>query len=311
MSFRPSPRQLEYLLAIGETGHFGAAARLCHVSQPTLSTQLSLLEEQLGAMLIDRSPGRARLTPIGEKVIVLARTALASLDEIVGVARHSAGQLGGLLRLGVAPTFGPYYLPHLLPHLHAAYPYLEIYIREDRPHVLESTAAEGSIDCALAPQPEDRERLEYRELMVETLYLGMASDHPLAQATEVRAGMLAGERMLTLGPGHRLSQNVRALCAESGAILREKYEGTSLDALRQMVSIGMGLSLFPELYAASEFARREEQVVLRRIADWPLTRSVGLFWRKGHVRSAHFQRFGDECKRIADGAAAGHAGVSV
>jgi len=300
MPFRPSPRQLEYLIALCETGHFGAAARLCHVSQPTLSTQLQLLEEQLGATLIDRSPGRARLTPTGEQVIVLARTALASLDEIVGVSRHSAGQLGGLIRLGVAPTFGPYYLPHLLPHLHGVYPDLEIYIREDRPQALEMTVADGSIDCALAPQPEDRDRLEYRELLIETLHLGMASDHPLAKADQVRADMLAGERMLTLGPGHRLSRSVRALCAESGAILREEYEGTSLDALRQMVSIGMGLSLFPDLYAASEFARREEQVVLRQIVDWPLKRSVGLYWRKGHVRGAHFGRFGEECRRIAD-----------
>lgn len=310
MPFRPSPRQLEYLIAIGETGHFGAAARLCHVSQPTLSTQMQLLEEQLGAVLIDRSPGRARLTPTGEQVIVLARTALASLDEIVGVARHSAGQLGGLLRLGVAPTFGPYYLPHLLPHLHGVYPDLEIYIREERPHVLETTVVDGSIDCALAPQPENRDRLEYRELLVETLYLGMASDHPLAKVKKVQADMLAGERMLTLGPGHRLSQNVRALCVESGAVLREEYEGTSLDALRQMVSIGMGLSLFPDLYAASEFARREEQVVLRQIANWPLTRSVGLYWRRGHVRGAQFARFGEECQRIADKTGGGRSVAS-
>ena len=105
--------------------------------------------------------------------------------------------------------------------------------------------------------------------------------------------------MLTLGPGHRLSHHVRALCADSGAVLREEYEGTSLDALRQMVSIGMGLSVFPALYAASEFARREEQVVLRQMSDRPLTRSVGLLWRRGHVRADHFQSFGEACRRIA------------
>ncbi|WP_425417203.1 hydrogen peroxide-inducible genes activator [Oricola indica] len=300
MPFRPSPRQLEYLLAVIETGHFREAARLCNVSQPTLSAQLQLLEDQLGAALIDRTPGRSRATPIGEKVAVLARTTLTSLDEIVAVARQSTGQMGGLVRLGVAPTFGPYYLPRLLPHLHDAYPDLEIYIREDRAHLLEASVMEGTIDCALGPQPEERSRLDYLELMVEPLYLGMASRHRLAAAGEVRIEMLAGERMLTLGSGHRLSHQVRALSAQSGAVMREEYEGTSLDALRQMVSIGMGLSLFPELYAASEFARREEQVVLRRIADLPLARSVGLLWRKDHVRASHFASFGAACRRIAE-----------
>ena len=299
MPFRPSPRQLEYLLAVIETGHFREAARLCHVSQPTLSAQLQLLEEQLGAALVDRTPGRARPTPAGEKVAILARTALASLDEIVGVARQSAGQMGGLLRLGVAPTFGPYYLPRLLPLLHETYPDLEIYIREDRAHLLEESVADGSIDCALAPQPAERDRLDYRELMIEPLFLGMPSRHRLAQIENLTIAMLEGERMLTLGPGHRLSHHVRALCADSGAVLREEYEGTSLDALRRLVSIGMGLSVFPALYAASAFARREEQVVLRQISDRPLMRSVGLLWRRGHVRAQHFQSFGDACRRIA------------
>jgi LysR family hydrogen peroxide-inducible transcriptional activator len=299
MPFRPSSRQLEYLIAVVETGHFRDAARACNVSQPTLSMQLQLLEKQLGTKLIDRSPGRAAPTPSGTRVVGLARGVLASLDEIVAVARDSSGNLGGLLRLGVAPTFGPYFMPHLLPRLHQSYSELEIYIREDRPAMLEKAAGAGEIDCGLAPKPAGHERLHYRELLMEPLYLGIPSEHPLARKKTILTSALAGERMLTLGTGHQLNQSARTLSQEAGAILREDYEGTSLDALRQMVSIGMGLSLFPAWYAASEFAKREDQVVLRRIADRQLSRSVGIYWREGHVREAQFETLADICAAVA------------
>ena len=101
MSVRPTHRQLEYLVAVGETGHFGDAARKCNVSQPTLSTQVQLLEDRLQARLIERSPGGARLTPLGEIVADLSRNVLSTLDEIGNVTRNAAANLGGLIRLGV------------------------------------------------------------------------------------------------------------------------------------------------------------------------------------------------------------------
>jgi LysR family hydrogen peroxide-inducible transcriptional activator len=295
MSIRPTHRQLEYLVAVGETGHFGAAARKCNVSQPTLSTQIQLLEDRLKAKLIERAPGGARPTPLGDIVIGLSRGVLATLDEIQNVTLNASENLGGLIRLGVVPTFGPYFLPHVLPRLHVHYPGLELYIREERPVELQNSILAGTLDCALTPPPDDVERLEYREITTESLRLGIPVDHPLAAETSIRPAMLKGERVLTLGPDHQLNQSVQAFCQSSGAVLSEDYEGTSLDAVRQMVSIGMGLSLFPEFYIASEFPK-ETGVVLRDVVGWSLTRSIGLVWRKGSVRSVQFAQLCSECE---------------
>ena len=300
MAIRPTHRQLEYLVAVGETGHFGAAARQCHVSQPTLSTQLQLLEDRLQAKLIERAPSGAKPTPLGEIVISLSRSILSTLDEIQNVAQHAAQNLGGLIRLGVVPTFGPYFLPHVLPHLHKHYPELELYIREERPQNLEKSILSGTIDCALSPPPEGNARLAYRELIVERLRLGIPADHPLAKEKRIRPSMLEGQRMLTLGPGHnQMNRNVRNSCESSGAVLSEDYVGTSLDALRQMVSIGMGLSLFPEFYIKSEFDK-EHDVVLRDIEGLNLNRPLGLIWREGSVRSAQFLQLFEECENALD-----------
>ena len=151
MPFRPSLRQLEYVVALAECGHFGKAAKQCHVSQPTLSVQVGIVEENLGVRLFERTSTTVLLTPVGERFVHGARVALAAVGDLLEtVAKHSAA-LGGVIRLGTPPTFGPYFLPRFLPSLHKQYPDLKIYIVEDRPAAIETAVAEGTLDCGLGP----------------------------------------------------------------------------------------------------------------------------------------------------------------
>jgi len=296
MPFRPSHRQLEYVVVLAETGHFGAAAKRCHVSQPTLSAQVALLERQLGTALFDRTPGRVVPTAVGSDVVSAARSVLSTLDDMVSLATRGAGNLGGLIKLGVAPTFGPYFLPALLPALHAKYPGLQLYIKEERPAAVEREVMSGLLDCGLGPAPTSGHALTFRKLCHEAIYLGVAKDHPLAKSRVVSPEQLRGERLLTLGRGHHLFERVRELAAQCGADVREDYEGTSLDALHQMVLLGMGLSLFPQLYAAAEL-RDDDGIVLLRLEGWPASREMGYFWRAGSGRAAQFAALADESQR--------------
>lgn len=305
MPYRPTHRQLEYLVAVAELGHFGAAARACHVSQPTLSAQLKLLEDRLGVVLIDRGAAPVQPTPAGHALLPLARSVLQTLDEMVRLAGDADTGLGGLIRLGVAPTVGPYLLPSVLEYLQEEVPALELYIREERPAQLEPAVREGALDCALTPLPLRDERLVHETICEEKIYLGLPGRHRLVEAADIPVAALGGERMLTLGRGHRLYDQVQALCGVSGAVMGEDYEGTSLDALRQMVSIGMGLSLFPAAYIASEFGK-ERKVVLRQVSDWPMQRRIVLAWRAGSPRQLHFQRLADLARlALAGGAVEG------
>ncbi len=297
MPFRPSLRQLEYVVAVHDLKHFGRAARRCNVSQPTLSVQISLVEQGLGTPLFERTSVHVSPTPAGEKLARGARLLLASFDDLLNDLSVQRAALGGTIRLGTPPTFGPYFLSRLLPRLHEQYPSLQVYVREDNPTALETAVADGSLDCGLGPSPE-RAGLAFSRIGRETLYLGVPAEHPLASNTTVSLRALAGQKLLALGRGHRLLENVRHLADVSGARIIDDFEGTSLDAIRQMVSIGMGLSLFPELYAKAEF-RAQDDVTLLEFEDWNEQRDVGLSWREGSGRESHYRAVADAANFVA------------
>ncbi|WP_417684035.1 hydrogen peroxide-inducible genes activator [Roseibium sp.] len=299
MPYRPSPRQLEYFIAVAETGHFGRAAARCNVSQPTLSAQLKLMEDSMGVVLIDRGGGKVRPTPVGESLIGLARQSLEMLDEIVSRAGAQVGQLGGLVRLGVAPTFGPYFMPYLLKLLSREIPGFELYIRDERPDNLHAMLAEGTLDCVLTPTRLLSERLEAEVFCQEEVLLGVNASSPLAEKQVLDLADLKGQRLLTMGPGYRLYEEVVALAEATETPLREDYLGTSLDTLRQMVSIGMGISLFPAGYIHSEFSS-EANVELRRIVRFPMQRELTIAWRRGSVRAHHFRRLAGYARRAIE-----------
>jgi len=289
MRFRPSPRQLEYFIALAESRHFGRAAARCHVSQPTLSAQFKLLEDHLGTTLMERGSGGISLTAAGERLLPLARQALENLDEIVTAAQAGQSNLGGLIRLGVSPTFGPYFMPYLLPILKREFPLLELYIREDRPNLLEEALAAGTLDCILTPDITPSDQWTARKLCRESVSLAVPRSHPLAGLDVIPVGLLRGEKLLALSQGFRLHNDVQALARAANADFRQDYEGTSLDAMRQMASIGMGLALFPAAYIASEFGK-EPDLLLKKVEGLPMRRILYLVWRRGSSRSAHFNQ---------------------
>jgi LysR family transcriptional regulator, hydrogen peroxide-inducible genes activator len=297
MPFRPTLRQLEYVVAVHDLKHFGRAARHCNVSQPTLSVQVALVEEGLETPLFERTSSHVSATPAGDKLARGARLLLASFEDLLNDLSVQGAALGGTIRLGTPPTFGPYFLSRLLPGLHEQYPDLQVYVREDNPTALEAAVADGSLDCGLGPSPE-RAGLVFSRIGREKLYLGVPADHLLAKNSTVSLHSLEGEKLLALGRGHRLLENVRHLADASGARIIDDFEGTSLDAIRQMVSIGMGLSLFPELYARAEF-RPDDDVKLLEFGDWAEQRDVGLYWREGSGRERHYRAMAHAADMVA------------
>ncbi|MEQ9814588.1 MAG: LysR substrate-binding domain-containing protein [Azospirillaceae bacterium] len=271
-------RQLRALIGIADHLHFRRAAETLHITQPALSTQLRQLEAQLGVTLVERSRSHVILTPVGEAIAERGRLILRDVEELSDIARHSLQPFTGTIRLGVLPTIGPYLMPHVLPGLHAAYPRLKIYVREGKADDLLTQLTQGNFDLLILPLPIERQGVQVRPLAVEPLLVALSVEHRLAGRKALRRSDLAGEEVLIMESGHRLHEQAGALCEEIGARALTDYEGTSLDALRQMVGLGIGITFLPQLYARLE-AEKDTQVVTLPVIDRPPYRELAVLWR--------------------------------
>lgn len=287
-----SLRQLQYLVAVADELHFRRAAEACNVSQPALSAQIQLLEEGLGAQLVERSQRKVILTPIGRDTVVRAREVLAQVDELQEAVREQVPPLSGALRLGVIPTVGPYVLPALLPRVRALFPKVELYLREEKTAELVSQLRAGQIDLALLALPVAGNDLHTLPLFDDPFVLAMPEGHELAREPSVCEADLVGRRLLLLDDGHCLRDHALQVCSLVGAGNAEDFSATSLNTLVQMVANGLGLTLMPALALDVEL-RSDSGLEVRRFRDPQPSRQIGLLWRRSSLRKTDFHAFAE------------------
>lgn len=295
---KPSLRQLQYLVAISETGTMSEAAKRTSVSQPSLSIQLKDMEDQLGASLVERGRRGALLTPLGVEVVSRARIILRQVEDLKAVSREASGTLAGRVRLGVLPTVGPYLLPQAARLLHKKYPELRLTVREERTVDLEQHLSDGRFDVIIST-PEDHPGTRSHSIVKENIYICVAPDDNLAKEKgHVSINELKGREFLTLGYGHKFATVVKNLAGIAGATTSGSYEGTSLDAIRQMASMGGSIAVLPSLYAISE-AKRDSQLIVRPIKHPLAQRQISLMWRETSPMGAKFNTIGGVFEGIA------------
>ncbi|KQB98151.1 hyaluronan synthase [Loktanella sp. 1ANDIMAR09] len=298
MTKLPSMLQMRYLLALSETRHFRKAAETMGISQPSLSLQIGNLEELLGLHLVERGRGPVTLTPEGREVVARASRILHEVRGIMDLTTAFQTGLTGTIRLGTTPTIGPYLMPFVVERLHAKYPDLRLYIREVAPRDLRGELLAGSLDVILTQLPEGGADLTTQRLFREPLLLAMPDDHALAAKSEVTEADLLDLNVLSLGPDYAMHAQIAALCQQHGGVIARDYEGTSLDAIRQMVGMGMGVALLPRLYAWSEIDSRSSNVTVRPFRRSSVTRSIGLVWRRA-ANAGMFERLSDVIRSAA------------
>jgi len=276
-------QDLRYLVTLADAGHFGRAAEVCCVSQPTLSTQLKKLEDELGVLLFERANKRVMPTPIGRAIVAQARVVLDEATKLQQLAQHGSDPMAGALRVGVIPTLGPYFLPYLLPQLRVTYPRLRLYLREDLTANLLHQLRTGTLDAVLLALPIDREGFEVAPLFREPFILALPFGHVLTQQSHVQETALAGERVLLLDDGHCLRDQTLAVCGFPPRGESEEFRASSLETLRHMVAVGVGCTLLPALAAAMP-SPSVALIELRPFATPVPSRTVGLIWRRSFPR---------------------------
>ena len=277
--------ELRYVVALAEHRHFGRAAEACHVSQPTLSTQIRKLEEQLGVTLFERGSKQVSVTEIGQGIVAEARQILAGVGRLRDLAGAAQACLTGPLRLGVIPTLCPYLLPWLLAPLQARFPRLELGLTEDLTDTLLARLVDYQLDAALVALPVDpANEIVALSLFDEPFVLACPAGHKLASYDVIETGKLREAHLMLLNEGHCLRDQAIAVCGQDGTDPR--FQTASLATLLQLVAAGHGCTLLPALAARVE---QRPGIVLTGLADPTARRRIGLVYRRSSPRPADFR----------------------
>lgn len=272
-------RALQYLVTLAELKHFSRAAEACFVSQPTLSTQIQKLEQELGVQLLERSPRKLMLTPIGEDIVARARNIIAEVAAMKQQARMSLDPGSASLRLGIFPTLAPYLLPHVVPVIRQHYPQLSLQLFEEKTDNIIRLLGEGKLDAGLLALPVDDQRLDHIELFTEPFVLVTPIDHELAHHDSVTIADLQDHSLLLLEEGHCLRDQALEVCKLGGVTERLDFHATSMETLRQMVAAGTCITLMPNMAVQPPVPPNRDIKVIPFTEPAP-SRSIALFWRK-------------------------------
>ncbi|MDP2803584.1 MAG: LysR substrate-binding domain-containing protein [Phreatobacter sp.] len=268
-------KQLRYVDALARHGHFGRAAESCAISQPALSMQIRDLEEGLGTPLFERGVRQVRLTAFGEAFSARARDILRAVDELGDLARASRAGLVGRLRIGIIPTVAPYLLPALIGDLARSHAGLDIRIRETQTPKLIQELTEGRLDTAIVALPVSEPSMTETALFQEDFVLV----RPRADEGKPvpSAEMLREMRLLLLEEGHCFRDQALSFCGLNTARPKEMLDGSTLSTLVQMVGVGVGVTLIPDMAVAVE-TRSAPVSIVRFDAPRP-SRTIGMIWR--------------------------------
>jgi len=277
--------QLEYVVAVDQCRHFGRAAAMSNVSQPTLSAQLQKLEDEIGVVLFDRSKQPVLPTEQGQPLIEQARVILSEVGRFHKLAGN-ADEMAGEFRLAVIPTIAPYLMPTFLKEFALRFPSVQLFVEELPTEKVIEALDRDRIDAGIVATPLGLTRVEERPLYYEPFRVYAGSDHPLAQIEKVSPGMLDPGQLWLLSEEHCLRQQVIVVCGsgtQRGNLPSVHLKGGSLETVVELVASGQGYTLLPQLAAESFAARQFPGKVIPMTRPEP-AREVSLVFRRGYLK---------------------------
>ena len=281
-------RDLNYIIAVADTHHFGKAAERCFVSQPTLSGQIKKLEEELGIAIFERSKRSVEITPVGEEIVAHARQIMEQSDVIKQLAQAHQDPLAGPLRIGAIPTLSPYLMPLILAPLKKQHSKMKLILSEELTDILLERLINHEIDAALLATPVEEPELESQPLFNEPFWVAYPRKHPFYTKDKITLRDLDQENLLLLAEGHCLARQAMDVChikerEDQGEMA--DLRAASLETLIQLVGAGFGVTLLPALAMRGSWASGSG-VVAQPLAIKDASRLVTLVYRQSFPRRA-------------------------
>lgn len=296
--------QLKYVLAIAEHKNFTKAAEKCFVTQPTLSTQIQKLEDQLSITIFDRGKKPIELTEVGRKIVSQARNIVNEADRIQDIVDQQKGFIGGEFKLGIIPTVMPTLLPMFLKNFIKKYPKVKLLIEELTTEEIISRINDGHLDAAIAATPLDNENIKERVLYYEPFVAYVPNTHRLYTKQQLEVADLEMDDMLLLEDGHCFREGVINLCKTFKDHFDDNFqlESGSIETLIKLSNEGLGMTLLPYLHTLD--MTDNQNANLRHFMEPSPAREVSIIYHKSELKMQIITALHDVISGIIRGAIA-------
>lgn len=239
--------QLKYFVSIVNTGSITKAAKLCFISQPSISQQIAKLENTIGKKLFIKIDRKLKLTDPGHILYEQASKILKSVDDAKRQVKDFDSANGGTVNIGILPTLAPFMLPNTLDVLSQKFPNAIITIREEISETLVAAAKRGELDILIEALPFDKSNLNIERLFLDSFYLAVHSEHPLATKEKVHINDLDGMSFILLDDVHCLTQQIEKFCFNEKFLPKATFQASHICTIKMLIEIKYGVSILPSI----------------------------------------------------------------
>ncbi|MCJ8302150.1 hydrogen peroxide-inducible genes transcriptional activator OxyR [Shewanella sp.] len=299
MKHLPSLKNLFYLVNLHQEQNFNRAAKVCHVSQSTLSSGIQNLEEQLGHQLIERDHKSFIFTAIGEEVVQRSRKLLTDVDDLVELVKHQGEPMTGDIRLGCIPTIAPFLLSKVVKHCQSTYADLTLFLKEDTTERLLDALAKGELDLLLLALPVDTSGFHRMKVGIDPFKLVVHEDLTDVINEPLDYESLPDQSIFLLQAEHCITGHAVSACELANSAKVNPFAATSLHTLVQMVNSKLGTTFLPQMAIDAGILNDTELRVMQPPGEAPY-REIGLVWRQTSSRILTFRTLGLAIQNILE-----------
>jgi LysR family transcriptional regulator, low CO2-responsive transcriptional regulator len=291
-------RQLRLFLALADHGSITAAARACHVTQPTVSIQLRELSETVGLPLYEQIGKRLYLTDAGQRLAETARAMVQEWEAFQQQMDALRGLTRGRLRVAVVST-AKYFVPRILGSFCSAHPDIDIALEILNRDGVVQRLRENRDDLYIMSMPPADLELEQHAFLANPLVVIAPRGHPLAGQPGIQLAQLAGERFILRERGSGTRLGCDAHFARVGFKPQVRLELGSNEAIKQAVAGGMGLSIMSRHAMATHPA--DELLDILDVESFPVISNWWTLYPKGKRLSPVARVFLEHLERATGG----------
>lgn len=267
-------RQIYYFMEVARREHMTEAADSLHVAQSAVSRQIAKLEEELGVALFIREGRNVRLTPIGSVFLERMKQAIYVIEDAKREVKEYTDPEKGTIYIGFVSSLATYILPTIISAFHKQYPDVQFKLVQGSAQELKDFVIKGKTNLALlAPVPMQEKRLKGKVLSTENIVALLPANHPKAKQSKLKLHQLRDESFIMYPENYILREIIIDACAQIGFTPNISFEGKDIDAIKGLVSAGLGISLVPESTLIENIPRSTIRIP---VVEPVVTRSIGV-----------------------------------